>query len=94
MVGKILQQDFHSAGGVLSITCSFTPFYWAGGEDTPSRKRMRVRRSRHSLSSAETFSACCREHGPRERTRAVTIALPFNGLGTHLLWLCQLCILN
>lgn len=46
---------------------------------------MRIRRRRCSLpSSAAIFSACCREHGPRERTGAVTIGLLFDSLGTYL----------
>ena len=88
-VRETCQQDFHSAGGGLSIGHHFTAFYRAGGGggDAPSGKRVRVRRNRRrrSLSSsAETFSACCREHGPRERTGAATIGLPFNDLGTRL----------
>lgn len=86
--GRCTSRTFHSAGGGLSITRCVTPFNRAGGGggDAPSGKRKRVRRRRRcSLSSsAETFSACCREHGPRERTGAATIALPLDGLGAHL----------
>lgn len=88
--GRCASRTFHSAGGGLSITRCVTPFYRAGGGggDAPSGKRKRVRRRRRrrcSLSSsAETFSACCREHGPRERTGAATIALPLDGLEAHL----------
>lgn len=88
--GRCASRTFHSAGGGLSITRCVTPFYRAGGGggDAPSGKRKRVRRRRRrrcSLSSsAKTFSACCREHGPRERTGAATIALPLDGLEAHL----------
>jgi len=48
-------------------------------------RKVWVMRRRYSLaSSAATFSACCREHGPRERTRAVLLALPFGSLGIYL----------
>lgn len=85
-VGEMCWQDFHSAGGWAE---HHPPFYTVlqGWLAAGSRRRRRIRRRRRRCalpSSAATFSSCCGEDGPKERTGAVTIALPFHSFETYL----------